>query len=94
MQLEGALRKVKRPEILLQAAKIGLKTYSRNRDLKRLFKVKEIPQPMQVIKQLLKNETTLETALKEARKTGNAAYDMKLQIQVMTALLQEICLFA
>ena len=88
MQLEDALRKVKSPKILLQAAKICLKTYSRNRDLKRLFKVQEIPQPMQVIKQLLKNETALE----EARKTGNAAYDMKLHIQVMTALLQEIYL--
>ena len=88
MQLQGALRKIKRPKILLQAAKIGLKTYSRNRDLKRLFKVQEIPQPMQVFKRLLKNETVLE----EARKKGDAAYDMKLHIQVMTALLQEIYL--
>lgn len=85
---KDALCNVKRPKILLQAAKIGLTTYSRNRDLKRLFKVQEIPQPKQIIKRLLKNEMTLE----EARRTGNAAYDMKKHIQVMTALLQEIYL--
>jgi len=88
MQLEDVLYNLKRPKILLQAARIGLKTYSRKRDLKRMLKMREIPQPVQVIKRLLKNETTLE----EARKTGNAAYDMKIHIQIMTALLQEVYL--
>ncbi len=88
MQLEDVLYGMKRPKILLQAAKIGLKTYSRNRVLKHLFKAQKIPQPMQVIKQLMINEMTLE----KARKSGSAAYDMKIHIQIMTALLQEICL--
>jgi hypothetical protein len=35
---------------------------------------------------------TREIDLEKARKKGKAAYDMKLHIQVMTALLQELYL--
>lgn len=88
MQLEDVLNGIIRPKILVQAAKISLQTYSRDRDLKRLFKVQFLPQPRQALELLVLQETELETA----RKIGNAAYDMNLHIQIMTALLQELYL--
>ncbi len=85
MQLEAVLSRLNRPKILLRAAKIGLGTYSRNKDLQRLLKRTYTPKPPQAFRLLIAHETTLE----KARITGNAAYDMKRHIQVMTALLQE-----
>ncbi len=79
---------MKRPKILLLAAKVGLKTYSRNKELKRLFKTRTVPQPPHALRMLRIREMYLE----KARKKGKAAYDMKLHIQVMTALLQELYL--
>lgn len=90
MQFEAILSQLSRPEILLRAAEIGLGTYTRNKDLKRLLKCRFPPESGQAVRRLLVHETLLE----KARKTGNAAYDMKVHIQVMTALLQEIYLLA
>lgn len=86
MQLEDVLKDITRPSILMRAARISLTSYSRDRDLKRIFRVQYLPQPRQVLERLVHQETELE----EARKTGNAAYDLKFHIQVMTALLQEL----
>ncbi|MBL4751561.1 MAG: hypothetical protein JKX71_13435 [Amylibacter sp.] len=88
MQLEDDVAVIKRPKILLLAAKIGLRTYSRNKELKRLFKMRTAPQPPHALGMLRTREIDLE----KARKKGKAAYDMKLHIQVMTALLQELYL--
>lgn len=88
MQLKDVFKSAIRPKILLKAARIGLKTYSRNRDLKRLIRAQLLPKPGHAMNRLANFECTLE----EARETGNAAYDMMLHIQVMTALLQEIYL--
>jgi uncharacterized protein DUF6477 len=88
MQPKDVFRNFSRPKILLQAAQIGQQSYLRNRDLKRLLGVRKLPQPEQAVERLVRRETALE----DARKNGNAAYDMKLHVQIMTALLQEMYL--
>ena len=88
MQPQDVYVAIKRPKTLLLAAKIGLKTYSRNKELKRLFKMRTAPQPPHALGMLRTREIDLE----KARKKGKAAYDMKVHIQVMTALLQELYL--
>lgn len=88
MQPQGVTLMIKRPKTLILAAKISLKTYSRNKELKRLFKLRTAPQPPHALSMLRTREIDLE----KARKKGKAAYDMKLHIQVMTALLQELYL--
>jgi hypothetical protein len=88
MQPKAVITTIRRPKILLCAAKFGLKTYSRNKELKRLFKMRTAPQPPHALRMLRTRENDLENA----RKKGKAAYDMKLHIQVMTALLQELYL--
>ena len=86
MQPEDVLKEITRPSILMRAARIGLTSYSRDRDLNRIFGVQALPQPRQALERLMHQEMELE----ETRKTGNAAYDLKFHIHVMTALLQEL----
>ena len=85
MQLKDVMNNVVRPKILLHAARIGLGSYSRDRDLKRIFEGQCLPPTQHTLERLVHRETELE----EARLTGDAAYDLKFHVQVMTALLQE-----
>jgi hypothetical protein len=87
---EDVLDGVTRPKILLKAASIGQKYYSRDRDQKRLLKTQKMLKPEQAVKWLLKREKELE----DFRLMGNAAYNMKLHIHVMAALLQELYLYS
>ncbi len=81
-------QKILRPKILMQAAKIGLQNYRRETDLKKILGARALSNHSQNISQLSDREIELE----EARKSGNAAYDMNKHIQIMTALLQELYL--
>jgi len=81
-------QKILRPKILMQAAKIGLETYRRDTDLKKILGAYTAKNDAQIISQLSDREIELE----QARKNGNAAYDMNKHIQIMTALLQELYL--
>lgn len=81
-------QKILRPKILMQVAKIGLQTYRRETDLKKILGSRGTSDQNQIISQLSDREIKRE----EARKNGNAAYDMNKHIQIMTALLQELYL--
>ena len=85
MQSKDVLKKLRRPLILIKTAKIGLKSYIRDRDLKRVLGLQSLPETNTAMKQLLVKAKELETA----RRIGSAAYDLKLHILTMTALLQE-----
>ncbi|MFK5996830.1 MAG: DUF6477 family protein [Rhodobacterales bacterium] len=88
MQLEDVFSQMIRPRILMNAAKIRLQTYSRNKDLKRLIGGSGPPAPRHALERLIRRENRLE----QARKTGTADYDMNLHIHIMTAVLQELYL--
>jgi uncharacterized protein DUF6477 len=90
MQLQDVLFDLSRPKILLSAAKICLKTYSRDKDLRRIIGSFTLTKPDQNLQQLTLQEGDLE----KARICGSATYDMKLHITIMTALLQELYLLS
>jgi hypothetical protein len=90
MQLEDVLYDISRPKILLSAAKICMKTYSREKDLKRLIGAFRLNEPYQILKRLTLQESDLENE----RIYGSATYDMKLHIMIMAALLHELFLFS
>lgn len=90
MHLKNVLDGVSRPKILLKAARIAQTHYSRNRDLKRLIGAQNLPKPEQAVKWLLRREVELE----QSRVLGNAAYNAKVHIHVMAALLQELYLYS
>lgn len=78
------LANLRRPKLLIRAARCGLQDYSRDRDLRRL-----IGAPLradQTLPRLLDEEERLE----QIRKSGGAAYSIARHIEVLIALMAEV----
>jgi hypothetical protein len=78
------LRAVRRPKILIRAARAGVSDYRRDRDLKRLVPNAK-PASRQTIDSLLAEENRLETT----RTSGGATYSIQRHVAVLTALIAE-----
>ncbi len=79
------LAKLKRPRLLISAARHGIEEYNRNRDLKRLFSG-AAPSPLVAMARLIDTEAALE----DARMHGGAAYSVSRHVDVMIAILAEM----
>ncbi len=77
------LANLRRPRILMRAARFGLGDYRRERDLRRL--VRSTPAPAQALPRLIDEEDRLETL----RREGRADYSAARHIEVMIALMAE-----
>lgn len=75
------LAALRRPRLLLQAARFGLAEYRPERDLRRIAGV----QPGAALPALL----AAEEALERTRKAGDAAYSIARHLDVLIALLAE-----
>ena len=78
------LADLRRPRLLIRAARCGLADYRRDRDLRRL-----IPpglSPDSALPQLLDEENRLE----DVRKRGDAAYPVGRHVEVLIALMAEV----
>lgn len=82
------LADLRRPRLLMRAARFGLSEYSRDRDLKRL--VDGVTSTEATVTALLTQEDKLE----ENRKRGDAAYSVAAHIDVLIAILAEARLVA
>ena len=81
---------LRRPSLLIRAARLGISDYNRDRVLKRLTRSTSVPGPKGAITSLLTVEATLESA----RQAGDAAYSVSRHVEVMIALLAEARLLA
>ncbi|MDJ0629078.1 MAG: DUF6477 family protein [Rhodobacter sp.] len=81
---------LRRPRLLLQAARHGLSGYNRDRTLKRLVRGPALPGPKGAVSTLL----TVEATLEDARKMGDASYNVSRHVEVLIALLAETTLLA
>lgn len=77
------LADLRRPQLLIRAARLGLSDYCRERDLKRLLNGQ--PSPDRAVSRLLNEEEVLE----ETRKRGDAGYSVAHHIEVLIALIAE-----
>ena len=77
---------MRRPKLLLQAARHGLQDYNRERVLKRLIKSSAAPSPRSAMNTLLPVEANLE----DARRAGDATYSVSRHVEVLIALLAEM----
>jgi hypothetical protein len=77
------LADLRRPRMLIRAARCGLADYRRDRDLRRLLG--RAPSPDDSLPQLLDEESRLE----DVRKRGDAAYPVGRHIEVLIALMAE-----
>jgi hypothetical protein len=77
------LANLRRPRLLMRAARFGLGDYCRDRDLRRLVQCAHSPE--QTVPTLLVEEQRLE----QTRLRGDAGYSVARHIDVLVALLAE-----
>jgi Family of unknown function (DUF6477) len=82
--LRTILATLRRPKILIRAARAGVVDYRRERDLKRLLRQRGAA-PTQAISSLLDEEGRLEAI----RTSGEATYNPQRHVAVLTAILAE-----
>ncbi|NDW52249.1 hypothetical protein G0Q00_02360 [Aliiroseovarius sp. PrR006] len=80
------LKSLRRPRLLVRAARFGLSEYDRDKDLKKLMKTNSTPSPAQAVDGLLIAEAQLE----DTRKSGDASYSCARHVEVLIALLAEL----
>ena len=80
------LKSLRRPRLLVRAARFGLSEYNRDKDLKKLMKTSTTPSPSQAVDGLLVTEAQLE----DTRKSGDASYSCARHVEVLIALLAEL----
>jgi hypothetical protein len=81
----NTLNAVRRPKILIRAARAGLAEYRRDRDLKRILKGQRPARDRNVLVPLLAEEERIETQ----RQEGDATYSVQRHVMVLTALIAE-----
>ena len=79
-----SLATLRRPRLLLRAARFGLGDYRRDRDLRRLVKCGHSPE--ETVPSLMSTEEQLEAT----RLSGDASYSIARHIDVLIALLSEV----
>lgn len=81
----GELQALRRPRLLIRAARIGVTEYRRDRDLRKLVGAAGMGGPARTLPALLAEEDRLETL----RLAGDASYSVTRHVGVMIALLGE-----
>lgn len=81
--IQTLLSELRRPRLLIRAARLGQSDYRRERDLRRLIETPVSPEG--ALPRLL----SVEERLEETRKKGDAAYSVARHIEVLIALLAE-----
>ena len=80
------LAELRRPRLLIRAARHGLADYHRERDLKRLLDTREPASPEGTLPQLMSEEERLE----DSRRNGSIGYSLSHHIEVLIALMAEV----
>ncbi|MCL7463964.1 DUF6477 family protein [Phaeovulum sp. NW3] len=83
--LSALVSQLKRPRLLVRAARFGLADYSRSRDLKRILASGALPGPDAALAGLLAEESRLEAS----RRAGSADYCVMRHIDVLIAVMAE-----
>jgi Family of unknown function (DUF6477) len=83
--LATILAALRRPKILVRAARAGVVDYRRERDLKRILRLPRAAAARHAIDHLLAEERRLE----EVRAAGEATYSIQRHVAVLTAILAE-----
>jgi hypothetical protein len=87
---QDQMNSLRRPRLLVRAARFGLSDYVRERDLKRMFAPDTPPRPGEAVKSLMVREAEIEAT----RQSGGAAYSAARHVEVLTALIAETRLSA
>lgn len=81
----SVLSDLRRPRLLIQAARLGVDEYRREAHLARHLGYGKLPRHGAAVMQLLEKES----ALNEERRAGNACYSIAHHVDVLIALMGE-----
>lgn len=81
----GLLNDMRRPRLLIRAARIGSEDYRRSPHLHRLLGQGSLPRPGPALLQLME----IEALLDESRRGNAAAYSVSRHVEVLTAMMGE-----
>ncbi len=84
--LLGIFQNLKRPKLLIRAAKFGTQDYNRKRDLRRLTHSSRPPSPARALESLL----NLEGQLEQVRRNGESSYSVAKHVEVLAAMMAEV----
>lgn len=84
------LNSLRRPRLLIRAARIGARDYSRDRHLGRLLGYGGLPRPASALMRLI----DLERGLNDLRRSEDAGYSLPRHLDVLIAMMGEAQLFA
>jgi hypothetical protein len=85
-EFTDALSTLRRPRLLMRAARIGMADYSRSRDLVRLIRGGGVPSPEGALAVLV----PAEAALEQDRVAGRASYSIAHHIEILVAMMAEL----
>ena len=83
--LRSRIARLQRPRLLIQAARLGLPDYRRDRDLRRLIGTQSAPPPPVSVARLLEAEDEIE----DVRRTGATGYNAIRHVDLLIALMSE-----
>ena len=76
---------LRRPKLLIRAARLGAADYNRDRDLNRLIGLESRAPQSSVLSRLIEKERTLDAA----RRAGAATYSVLRHVEILIALMAE-----
>lgn len=79
------LRQLRRPPLLIRAARIGQRDYVRRRDLARILRTTQLPAPGAAAMALMEREAELD----ERRRERTSGYVAAAHVEVLAALMAE-----
>ncbi len=85
LDLNSMVRTLKRPSLLVRAARFGLDDYRRDRVLRRILKTDDLPSTGAALLQLM----DLEEVANDRRKQKSAEYSPAAHITLLTAIMGE-----
>lgn len=90
IDMQSPLTELRRPRLLVRAARHGVPDYCRERDLRRLIATAQVPGPEAAVAALL----TAEARMESTRQAGAAGYSIARHVELLIALMVEVRLFA
>ncbi|MDN5786309.1 DUF6477 family protein [Pseudorhodobacter sp.] len=79
------LANLRRPRLLVRAARHGIEDYRRDRDLRRLIDTNAPPSPETALSRLFHAEELAE----ETRRAGDAGYSIARHVELLIAMMAE-----
>ena len=85
LDINGILKEMTRPDLLVKAARHGMDDYNRSVHLRRILGTDDLPRPAPAIMKMIE----IEQELNEQRKIKRATYSVARHVEILAAIMAE-----